>query len=333
MALAKPNVDAQSELKRMLRGAAGDAAPPSEGFKTTIMAGLDADDFVKPKILKEEDLMWLLTPTTMDDLTKMGGYLEEVAKDVMDIAHGFINMFSNAPIETFDDLMAGLEKFYMEVIMGKDLDMEKTKDYVDGMLIRSAVLAGTAIPELEEMNEKGCINMKDPKKDASELACLFAKFELLEKAIEMRQMMTFHQLHMRHEEMEWCDSVFMLGAHPENITAPAVADAMVEMAKCMMRNGGKIEQILNPDAPNADGEPMVPMLPVPRLIHLSVKMEVYEYMGMMAHNSFMMLEKMKGDGPEEEKMEKVRALGEVSEEKKAEFKDRLEKANKGMCKK
>merc|ERR1712141_60184 len=239
----------------------------------------------------------------------------------MNITDGFFFEFENAEFNEMEDVQMVLKKVYEDYIEPKELDLEGLKDYVNGMLLRAAVLAGTAIDRLGELNEVGCIDKDNRDMKGKELGCVSTKGKLLMQAIDVRQMITFAELFGdESEHLEFCDSVYAL-YDVENITAEDVAGALVELMECTMSNGYKIEYMMNPDAPGYDGEPKVPLLPVPRLIHLQSKMDVYEFMGYNCYKSFECLDYLIGDGKDE-----------YSEEKKPEVRSLVHKARTQMAK-
>jgi len=273
-------------------------------MKSTILEGLCVDEFIKPKVIDEDDVAWMLQPVTMDDCMELLDVLNQTAQDMMDIADGFFYEFNNATFDDMSDLEEVLMSIYMNYIEPKELDLEGLKDYVNGLLMRAAVLAGTDFEGLEEKNELGCVNPdRSEALKAKELGCVFTKGKLLQQAIEVRQMITFTELYDDGSDpLEFCDSVYGL-FEMENITAGDVAGALVELMHCTMRNGFRIESRMNPDEPGYDGEPKVPMLPVPRLIHLQSKMEVYELQGFNCYMSFMSLQYLMGDNDYDEDMD------------------------------
>jgi len=309
-----------SKITEAFKRAVGDEG--KEEMRSTILAGLGVDEFIKPKLIDEDAVNWMLSPVTMEDCMDLKDVLNETAQDMMDIAEGFFFEFENAEFNEMSDLQEVLMKVYMDYIMPKELDLEGLKDYVNGILLRAAVLAGTSFEGLDEKNEVGCIDKDNREVKGKELACVFAKGKLLEQAIEVRQMITFKELFDGNstEPLEFCDSVYGL-FEMENITAEDVAGALVELMQCTMSNAMKIEARMDPDAPGYDGEPKVPMLPVPRLIHLQSKMEVYEFMGYNCYKSFECLDYLIGDGKDE-----------YSEEKKPEVRSLVHKARTQMAK-
>jgi len=210
------------------------------------------------------------------------------------IATGFIGTFKDSGITEISQVKPALEKFYKEVIEPKELDLEGLKEWVEGLLIR-AVISGTKIAELNDVEG---VNYNEKRCKKGDLGCIFGKMKIMEVAVETRQMITMGALYDERwgEPLAFCDSVFKLAeaaaADPTTLTGESIVAALSALGQCFIDNGVKIEARLNPDILGEDGKPVVPNLPIPRLLALNSKMEVYEFEGWSGYMSFVVLEKI-----------------------------------------
>lgn len=275
----------------------GESGEENLAFESTMLAGLPISDFVKPKVLSKKDLQWIRSAVQSKDVEDLVNTLTKVGKDVEAIAKGFIETFSDTAITELDHIKPALEKFHADVIKPKDMDMEGLKEWAEGLIIR-AVLSGTDIKELNDvegknLNERGC---EKKGNDGCNLGCILGKMKFLVIATETRQMMTLGALYdeKNGEPMPFCDSVFKLAENaakdPSVFTGANVAKALVALGQCFINNAAMIETRINLDAVDDKDKPVIPDIPIPRLLAINSKMEIYEMQGWAGYMSFMVLE-------------------------------------------